>query len=205
MALIKEGKNSTSNKGILDEKNIINKKNSTNDKQKVINSIARIFPVKDYADFDFFEMKNDEYMEIVQITSKDIYSLNEQDKDNDIFSLAYLFQAYLPDLKIVPMNVPVNLEVQKNKIQKKIRNCKKEEYLPFLEKKLYELEFLEEHRTNKEFFFFLYAKSPQELLDRKNHIKKLLSKSNPLIELDIEKKVNVLFQLSNLNTKPKVN
>ena len=142
-------------------------------------------------------------MEIFQITSKDIYALNETDKDNDIFSLAYLFQAYIQDIKIVPMHTPVVLEKQKAQILKNIRNSKKEQYLPFLEKKLAELEFIEEHRTNKEFFFFIYAETTKNLLERKNYMKKLLSESNPMIDLDIDKKINVLFQLSNLNTKPR--
>src|SRR5699024_5418383 len=152
------------------------------------NLLAEIYPIVDFADYDFFEMKNGEFMEIFQITSKDIYALNETDKDNDIFSLAYLFQAYIQDIKIVPMHTPVVLEKQKAQI---------------LKKKLAELEFIEEQRTNKEFFFFIYAETTKNLLERKNYMKKLLSESNPMIDLDIDKKINVLFQLSNLNTKPR--
>lgn len=187
----------------LNENNIIEKK-SQSQKRKVINSLAEIYPISDYADYDFFEMKNGEYMEIIQITSKDIYSLNETDKDNDIFSLAYLLQAYIHDIKIIPLHTPVVLEKQKNQIIKNMRNCKKEQYLPFLEKKLAELEFIEEHRTNKEFFFFIYAETTKDLLERKGYMRKLLSQSNAMIEMDIDKKINVLFQLSNLNTKPRL-
>lgn len=203
MSLIQEKrKNNKDNISALNEKNIV-EKGTTSERKKVINSLAEIYPIVDFADYDFFEMKNGEFMEIFQITSKDIYALNETDKDNDIFSLAYLFQAYIQDIKIVPMHTPVVLEKQKAQILKNIRNSKKEQYLPFLEKKLAELEFIEEHRTNKEFFFFIYAETTKNLLERKNYMKKLLSESNPMIDLDIDKKINVLFQLSNLNTKPR--
>src|SRR5699024_3697141 len=203
MSLIQEKrKNNKDNISALNEKNIV-EKGTTSERKKVINLLAEIYPIVDFADYDFFEMKNGEFMEIFQITSKDIYALNETDKDNDIFSLAYLFQAYIQDIKIVPMHTPVVLEKQKAQILKNIRNSKKEQYLPFLEKKLAELEFIEEHRTNKEFFFFIYAETTKNLLERKNYMKKLLSESNPMIDLDIDKKINVLFQLSNLNTKPR--
>lgn len=209
MAIIDEKKfNKNRNKksdgaGILNEKNIVNKPKMEDSRKKIINSFADIFPIRDIAEHDFFELRNGEYMEIIQVTSKDIYSLNESDKDNDIFSLAYLFQAYVPDLKLVPLYTPVNLEIQKNKIITNIRNCKKQQYKPFLEKKLAELEFIEKHRTNKEFFFFLYADSTKTLFERKSQIRKLLIQSNPMLELELDKKVNVLYQMCNLNTKPK--
>lgn len=130
MSLIQEKrKNNKDNISALNEKNIV-EKGTTSERKKVINSLAEIYPIVDFADYDFFEMKNGEFMEIFQITSKDIYALNETDKDNDIFSLAYLFQAYIQDIKIVPMHTPVVLEKQKAQILKNIRNSKKEQYLP---------------------------------------------------------------------------
>lgn len=208
MAIIDEKKFKNKNKkndnvvGILNEKNIVKAPQLEDKHKKIINSFADIFPIRDIAEHDFFEMKNGEYMEIVQVTSKDIYALNEGDKDNDIFSLAYLFQAYIPDLKLVPLYTPVNLEIQKNRIILNIRNSTKSQYKNFLEKKLAELEFIEKHRTNKEFFFFLYADTTKTLFDRRLQIRRLLTQSNPMIELKIEKKINVLFQMCNLNTKP---
>lgn len=208
MALINEKKHRKKIKinnenAIMNEKNIMSVKERKEKRAKVVSSFADIIPVIDIAEFDFFEMRNGEYMEIVQVTSKDIYSLNESDKDNDIFSLAYLFQAYIPDLKLVPLHTPVNLELQKNNIIRNIRKCKVPVYIQFLEKKLAELEFIEANRTNKEYFFFMYGESVRSLQERKMQLRKLLGRSNPIIDLDISKKINVLYQLSNLNSKPK--
>lgn len=190
--------------GILNEKNIVDSPLVQEKAKKVIASFADIFPIRDFAEHDFFEMRNGEFMEIVQVTSKDIYSLNEGDKDSDIFSVTYMYQAYISDMKIVPLHTPVNLEIQKNKVLKDIRNCKRKQYLPFLEKKLLELEFIEEHRTNKEYFLFLYANTVKSLQEKKILLRRLLAQSNPVIELELSKKINVLFQMTNLNTKPKV-
>lgn len=188
---------------VLDERNLITQRKMDQKKVKVLPSFADITPIIDISNNDFFEMRNGEYLEILQITSKDIYSLNESDKDNDIFSLTYFFQAYLGSVKIVPLNTPVNLELQKNNVIRKIRRNKVPAYLPFLEKKLSELEFLEKHRTDREFFIFVYAEDEKTLLERKSHVRKLLAQSNPVIELPVTKKVNVLYQLFNPNSKPK--
>lgn len=209
MALINEKKHREKGKfnnenAVMDERNIMSVQERKEKREKVISSFADIVPIIDIADFDFFEMRDGDFMEIVQVTSKDIYSLNETDKDNDIFSLAYLFQAYIPDVKIIPLHTPVNLELQKNNVIRNIRRCKEPAYIPFLEKKLAELEFIEENRTNKEYFFFLYGDSVRNLQERKSQMKKLLGRSNPVIELDLTKKINVLYQLSNLNSKPKI-
>ncbi|MCZ2260750.1 hypothetical protein [Sporosarcina sp. G11-34] len=188
---------------VLDERNLITQRKMDQKKVKVLPSFADITPIIDISNNDFFEMRNGEYLEILQITSKDIYSLNESDKDNDIFSLTYFFQAYLGSVKIVPLNTPVNLELQKNNVIRRIRRNKVPAYLPFLEKKLSELEFLEKHRTDREFFIFVYAEDEKTLLERKTHVRKLLAQSNPVIELPVTKKVNVLYQLFNPNSKPK--
>ena len=188
---------------VLDERNLITQRKMDQKKVKVLPSFADITPIIDISNNDFFEMRHGEYLEILQITSKDIYSLNESDKDNDIFSLTYFFQAYLGSVKIVPLNTPVNLELQKNNVIRRIRRNKVPAYLPFLEKKLSELEFLEKHRTDREFFIFVYAEDEKTLLERKTHVRKLLAQSNPVIELPVTKKVNVLYQLFNPNSKPK--
>lgn len=188
---------------ILDERNLVAQRKLDRKKVKVLSSFADITPFVDISNNDFFEMRNGEYLEILQITSKDIYSLNEKDKDNDIFSLTYFFQAFLGSVKLVPLNTPVNLELQKNNVIRRIRRNRVPAYLPFLEKKLSELEFLEKHRTDREFFIFVYAEDEKTLLERKTHVRKLLAQSNPIIELPVIKKINVLYQLFNPNSKPK--
>lgn len=199
---VKKTKKDVPSGAILDEKNLLSERQLKQKTPKVKSSFAAITPIIDVTNNDFFEMRNGEFMEVLQITSKDIYSLNESDKDIDIGSLAYLFISYTHDLKIVPLNTPINLEAQKEQIYQRMKQNRIPAYLPFLEKKLYELEFLEEHRTNREYFIFIYADDEKTLINRKQHMKKLLVRSNPIIEVPLNKKISVLFQLFNPITKP---
>ena len=48
----------------------------------------------------------------------------------------------------------------------------------------------------------MYADEERKLLEKLHQIKNLLSRSNPVIEISLEKKINILFQMFNPNTKP---
>lgn len=187
---------------VLDEKNLKSTKELVEKKAKVKASFAEICPIVDVTNNDFFEMKNGEFLEIIQVSSKDIYALNEMDKNNDIKNLSNFLLAYTYDFKIVPLNTPMNLQKQKDHLYKKIKKNQSEAYKPFLEIRLRELEYLEKNRTNREYFIFLYADEERVLLDRMSHVKILFVRSNPILELTFEKKVGILFQLFNPNTKP---
>ena len=205
MALFEETQKRTKSKSrtaLLDERDIAVERRVHSTKKKVLSSFADISPIVDVTDSEFFEMRNGEFMEILQITSKDIYSLNETDKDNDIYSLAHFFQAYLPSVKVIPLNTPVNLEIPKRQIMRDIRRNRNPYYLPHLEKKLRDLEFLENNRTDREFFLFIYSDDEKAMLENKVHARKLMARSNPLVEPSLEKKLSILYQLANLNSKP---
>lgn len=187
---------------ILDEKNTVSEKKIKEKKKKVKSSFAEIAPIVDITNNDFFEMRSGEYLEIIQIETKDIYSLNSNDLNDDVNNIANFYTAFTSDIKIVPLNVPLNLEEQKEHIYRQIKRCKNIVYKSLLESRLKELEVLEKNRTNREYFIFLYADEEKKLLEKLHQAKMLLSRSNPAIELSIEKKINILNQIFNPNTKP---
>lgn len=206
MTLLNE-KNMKSNKknssiAILDERNITEDKKIKSKKSKVKSSFAEIAPIIDITSNDFFEMRGGEFLEIIQIETKDIYSLNTNDLNNDITNLNYFYTAYTHDIKIVPLNVPLNLEEQKDNIHKLIKKNKNPAYSEILNARLEEFELLEQNRTNREYFIFLYADDEKKLLERIQHAALLLNRSNPVIKLSIQKKQNILHQMFNPNTKP---
>lgn len=187
---------------ILDEKNVVSEKKIKKSKVKVKSSFADISPIVDITNNDFFEMRSGEYLEIIQIETKDIYSLNSSDLNDDVNNLANFYTAYTSDIKKVPLNVPLNLEEQKDHIYRQIKKCKNQVYKALLENRLEEFQVLEKNRTNREYFIFLYADEEKKLLEKLHQAKMLLSRSNAPIELTTEKKINILNQMFNPNTKP---
>lgn len=204
MILLNEGnkRNKENNDYLIDERLVKSSKNNKIKIPKVKPKITEVLPIEDITGNGYFELKNNQgYFEIAQIESKDIYAANEDEKENDMLSLSYLYQAYPYDIKIMTMNFPVNTETQKNYYQKLINKCKVESYLPHLEEKLRELENLEINRTNREYYLFVYADTEFDLNDRVRVLSRLLSKSNPLVHLNEDKKVKILNKLYNMNTK----
>lgn len=171
-------------------------------KPKVKSSFADIAPVIDLTGNGFLELSDEKgYMDIVQLTSSDIYSLNESDKTKKIYQFATFLQSYNHDFKIIPFDFPVNTSSQQRHILEKIQQAKKPTYRQGLEQKLQELQFIEQRRTNREFFLFLYADDEFTLQSRTAEVEGQLSAVCPVITLTDEKKINILYKLNNLNSK----
>lgn len=73
--------------------------------------------------------------------------------------------------------------------------------LKFIDRKLFELDYLERERTNREFFLFIYADTPEQLEERKKQVIRSMQHSFPLEKLTLDKKIDVLFLLNNQNSK----
>jgi hypothetical protein len=204
MALLKsKTTQSNTSTAVLDEhKKLTKVQSSTEKKQKVKPSFAAIAPAVDISNNDFIEMASGEYCEILQITSKDIYSLNPSDLYKDIDNLTSFFIGYSEDQKFVPLNIPLQLEVQKRYITKKMKQTNNPLHRKFLENRLQEFKNLERERTNREYFLFVYNKDEQKLMQKVSQIKNVLSRSNPIISISTEKKISILFQMANPCAKP---
>jgi hypothetical protein len=189
---------------IFDESNIETKKDDKPKKIKVKSSFAEISPIIDITGNGYFQLSNEDgYMEIVQLTSTDIYALNHDDKEKKIYSLAYFLQWYQYDMKIIPLNFPVDTSGQQQFILKKLDRTKNAQYRLFLEQKLKELQFIETERANREYYMFIYADDEFTLHSRIKAVSAQMNVVCPIVRLSDEKKINILYKLNNLNSKNK--
>ena len=203
LSLVEKNNPVTSTPAIFDESQIMMKKKQKEDKPIIKKSIAYIIPVIDLTANGFIELRNGEFMEILQLTTKDVYSLNEEDKNLNIYSFAFFLQSYLEDMKIVPLNFPVDTTIQQQHIQRKLERTDNQLYVPFLKKKLEELRFIEKNRTNREYYLFLYSESEFSLKNKAIQVERLLQRTTPISLLSEEKKIAILYKLNNLNSKTK--
>ncbi|QKE76048.1 hypothetical protein HPK19_24895 (plasmid) [Arthrobacter citreus] len=203
LSLVEKNNPVTSTPAIFDESQIMMKKEQKEDKPIIKKSIADIIPVIDLTANGFIELRNGEFMEILQLTTKDVYSLNEEDKNLNIYSFAFFLQSYLEDMKIVPLNFPVDTTIQQQHIQRKLERTDNQLYVPFLKKKLEELRYIEKNRTNREYYLFLYSESEFTLRNKAIQVERLLQRTTPISLLSEEKKIAILYKLNNLNSKTK--
>lgn len=159
-----------------------------------------LLPFKDIDDDDSIITELG-YIDIFQIDSKNIYSLNEIERKMHIYSFVSFLRGYVYDFKLITMKFPVNTLKQQRFLEKKLKECDNEIYANFLKEKLEQLIFLEENRQNKEFYIMIFIKDT----DNKEEVKGLLLRNQniaiKLKPLDVEKKLKILFKLNNPNTK----
>ncbi|MGD6955430.1 hypothetical protein ACQCWI_27985 [Bacillus thuringiensis] len=177
----------------------LNKK-SKNAPPSVKRKIADIMSTVDMTESGIFEMK-EEYLEILQIESDDMYSKNEEEKTFIIYNHAYFYQAYQHAIKIVSLNFPCETGRQQLSTQRKLEKCSNPLYEKFLVQKLKELRFLEWGRTNREYYMFVYGKNETVVKDRVQAAKRYLQRSTALLDVDEDKKLEIMFKLHNQNSK----
>ncbi|MFS0788843.1 hypothetical protein ABC345_20995 [Shouchella sp. 1P09AA] len=208
MAILKGNKGSFKRKcqprgsAVFIQDNETSPKRPKDKKPRIKSSFADIAPTIDLTANGYCELSNgDGFMEVIQLTSTDIYALNEADKQKKIFSFAYFIQWYSHDWKVIPFDFPVDTSRQQRFVIQKMQEASKPQYRAFLEKKLEELQFIERERYNREFYMFLYADDEFTLRDRVANVTAKISRVAPAIQLSEEKKINILYKLHNLNSK----
>lgn len=163
-------------------------------------STRKVLPFIDIDEDDIFITKQG-FLDIYQINTRDTTNLSESEKQVYVYSFIAFLRNYVEDFKIVIMNFPVNTVKQQEYIERRIASSKNELYIHYLEEELDKLKFMENHRNNKEYFLMVFMKNKAE---RDNMIKKIELVQNiavPLKQLDLEKKLKILFKLNNMNTK----
>lgn len=140
-------------------------------------------------------------MDILQIEPSDLQSLNDTDLNILLLAQTRFLRSYFYDYKEVALNFPANTERQKRYWLKKRKKTTDPLRLRFIDRKLFEFDFLEKERTNREFFLFLYADNKQQLDERKDVVIRGMKQSFPIKKISQEKKEDILFLLNNQNTK----
>ncbi|PHE53549.1 hypothetical protein [Bacillus pseudomycoides] len=165
-------------------------------------SIAEVIPIIDITESGVFEFREEQgFVDILQIQGTDIYSMNEEESEYAIYHLAHYYQSYQESIKIVSMNFPVSTERQQRFLLKKIETCQNPLYERFLVQKLQELQYLEWGRTNREYFLFVYGENEFVVKERVESSKRYLQRCIPLLEMEEEKKIEILYKLHNQNSK----
>jgi len=140
------------------------------------------------------------YMDILQVGAKDLYSLNSEDLTFLVFGLMGFYRSYYDSFKFISLSLPTNLEKQKTYWEKKKSLTNDPIRLQFIDRKLYEFDFLESDWMNREYLIFLYADTESVLQERKAHALRSFNQTFPLEELSAGKKKDILFVLNNQNT-----
>lgn len=141
------------------------------------------------------------YMDLYQIKTKDVHALSENDIQRHIYSFISFLRAYSEDFKVLSMNFPVNTTTQQMHIEKNLKVTTNPIAKKFLQRKLDELIFLEQNRFDKEFYIMIFASNKEGIEDRERALYINQNIAFKVEEIELEKKLKILFKLNNFNTK----
>ncbi len=163
-------------------------------------STRKVLPFIDIDEDDVFITKQG-YLDIYQINTRDTSNLSEDERKVYVYSFIAFLRNFVEDFKIIIMNFPVNTVKQQEYIEGRIADCKDEIFINYLEEELEKLRFMEKHRNNKEFFLMVFMKNKNEKDNMTKKVELVQNIAVPLRQLDLEKKIKILFKLNNMNTK----
>lgn len=163
-------------------------------------STRKVLPFADIDEDDVFITKQG-YLDIYQINTRDTSNLSDDERKVYVYSFIAFLRNFVEDFKIIIMNFPVNTVKQQEYIEGRIADCKDEIFINYLEEELEKLRFMEKHRNNKEFFLMVFMKNKNEKDNMTKKVELVQNIAVPLRQLDLEKKIKILFKLNNMNTK----
>ena len=146
-----------------------------------------------------FRLKNGELLDLVQIVCKDLMNILDSDLNFDMYVLSKFFKTFGADMKIIGMNFPTDTTMQRSYVLHKMQTPNPQ-YRETLERKLDELQNLEENSTYREYYLMFFSSSREEYQHNQNIIWKSLGNHKLVKSLSPEKKAKILFRLSNKNT-----
>lgn len=140
-------------------------------------------------------------LDILQLKTRDLFAMNQVDLELVIGYETRMLRSYGDCYKEVVLNFPANMEKQRRYWLKKKEETNDPLRLFYIERKLFEFDYIEKEHTNREFFVFIYAKDEKELDQKRQLMMKARQHSFPLMEISNDKKKDVLFLMNNQNTK----
>lgn len=167
---------------------------------KIKKSIAELLPIYDFDnEHNCYKLKEDRYMDLLQINSKDLINSSADEVEYDCLKFAKMYKLYEDDIKIVTMNFPCDTKVQQKYMQHRIDRTANNVYKQFLQKKLDELVWLGKNNTTREFYYMIFADSLDALDKHRSTLKTVLhtGRDGLLIELPAKKKHQILYRLNN--------
>lgn len=203
MIKVRHKKQNTEQKNLKKEKVKISKaqKKEESQRKKRIKSASdtlELIPIINYDDIQgCFITKDNKYIDIIQVISKDLTNVGQDVANHDAMIFEKMYKTYGDDIKIIFTNYPTDVSRQIRYFNHRIDNTINPVFLQYLREKKAELEYLEKHRSSREFFIMMFSDSLEKCIKNTNSMKGALGYLAK--EVDMEKKIRILHKLANKN------
>lgn len=169
-----------------------------NTKKKKTKLMSEGIPVVGYnRSYQCFQLEQG-YMNIVEIVTKDLVNAPEDEVEFDIAKLTKFNVLEYEPYKIIAMNFPCNTRKQQEYLAYKVGKNKNPIYQQFLDYSIRELEWVQEHKTKREFYSMYFSESLDGIKKIEATMKSSLNVSEKMIDdISQNKKEVILHRLYN--------
>jgi len=170
--------------------NIFNKEEQT---------LSSLIPVIGFEN-DAFLLKDNFYMDIVEIVSKDLLNLSADERAYDNMNFAKFYKTFPSEIEIIGLNFPTDTKTQQKYFLDKINTTNNAVFRRRLEEKLEELEYLEKHNTEREYYIIFFSEGIEEHHNNLTMILRSLGSSGQIKPIAETKKKQILYKINNKNS-----
>lgn len=178
-------------------------------------SLIDLFPYKKITDDGYVTHKNGDYQAYLQITTYDLYSMNDEDLTMLTSSFQNLLRVYVEPIKIISLTYPMDTKEQQNFQQEKIKQYSQRLQNPKLslrQQKLLEnkrqiayeelrrIHWAEQTLKDLTFFMVVYGETKEDVIENVRNIQRLGKRHFGLEHIKKKQHLeNIISQLNNMN------
>ena len=151
-------------------------------------------------DKGIFYMRDKSYMDIFQITTKDLIAAPDSDVEFDMLQFEKFYKMYAADCKIIGINFPTDTAPQQQYYQHLIGRTENPVFRDYLQQKYEELVDINLNFTDREYYLMIFAPTYEKYIEAKNIIKVTLEYTGLLKETDVDRKIKIITKLCNKST-----
>ena len=151
-------------------------------------------------DKGLFLMRDNSYMDIFKLVTKDLISASESEIELDMLQFEKFYKMYAADCKIIGINFPTDTKRQQQYFQHKINTTENPFFKEILQTKYDELVDVNLYYTDREYYLMIFCPSYEKYLEARNIITVTLKNVGLISDISVEKKIMILTKLCNKAT-----
>lgn len=161
-------------------------------------SMSELLGILSYSERDTcFHLEGGGCLDIVRVICSDFQAIRDIDLEYENLKLQQFYSRYPADLKLICVSMPERCTEQIQYVTHKLESCQETVRRNELVARKKELQWLEKNRQRKEYYFFLYTESPEQLADARGGAVGRLEDARLILTISRQEKIDVLTKILN--------
>lgn len=162
-------------------------------------SFKNVVPYADYDEkLNVIVNRDNTAFDYIKIKTKDLMNAGTDELERDRIALTRAYRMMKGSIKIISLNFPCSTIKQDRYIQDRIDKAKDSRFIPWLKAKQYELKFLQNNTSEREYYIMVNGDNAEECAKTRNILLNALIDQAEACEK--EQKIKLIEKINNPNT-----